>query len=887
MGPSAFSKGAGSASNLGLAVLLALLAASVSCTSGGSGATTASADIVCQVASGLSAADVSRVTLSITGPGMSKREQDLERAGQLWQGSVSNLPAGVDRVFRGEAFDSAGELLYAGQVDDVTIVAGERIAIVLLLQQTTPPDPFKNRAPIIDGIVASGRSALPGASVDLTVQAHDSDSGDTLSYLWSATAGSFSATTAVSTVWTAPNDLGSETLTIEVRDNRGGVSEASLDLTIRAGTADGGIVTDVNTWPVVSSVTSSLGILLQGEETQLAVTATDADGDALTYAWSSTCDGTFVNQTSTMPRFTLVDAAGSPSCAFNVLVSDGRGGSSSGMITVSTTSVPIVTPDAGLGMDGGTSVAEGGTDASTGTDAGSGGPTQCGDLCPAGTRVGGTLSVERYCRSTNDPMFDCGGVDCRGAFTNSVAPSCTAGVCGHGACDPGWDDCDSNGANGCEANLRSATSCLACGTSCSVGQACTATGCGVCAPPLQVCSGTCANLGSDVEHCGSCGHACGFGETCQGGTCTCTSGNCVAPTVNRCGPNLEKCGAGPTDCMNLATDPDNCGACGNVCPTPGAGLRECVAGVCRPCGAGFTLAGDKCQSTSPYPAAPKVADADATTVGRPFDVDNEWIYSIVGGQVVRTPLAGGSAEPLVTTAIKVVDVAVDDTHLYWSDELGGGIYRKLKGGGDAELVVSVPSPGKAGLLALSSARVCFIVSTIQTASAPKAGGASTIYDASTPGEYYAVTADDDYCVFSLAKNSRTYTNIIVTVATNTYVVQHGGPVYFGDPDFVLKPEINGLGLEQLSPVGARLVPRASLPQSSTIDPTSWLFTMYRADFRGAPFALSMHHAYGASLRAPRCGGAAQRFYPDEIGRMRIGGSYLYFSTVLGVNRIAL
>ncbi|HSN90816.1 MAG TPA: hypothetical protein VLS93_06280 [Anaeromyxobacteraceae bacterium] len=40
-----------------------------------------------------------------------------------------------------------------------------------------------------------------------------------------------------------------------------------------------------------------------------------------------------------------------------------------------------------------------------------------------------------------------------------------------------------------------------------------------CPSPLEVCNGVCVDTGQDVDHCGACGSACGFGEFCQGGGC--------------------------------------------------------------------------------------------------------------------------------------------------------------------------------------------------------------------------------------------------------------------------------------------------------------------------------------------------------------------------------
>jgi hypothetical protein len=83
------------------------------------------------------------------------------------------------------------------------------------------------------------------------------------------------------------------------------------------------------------------------------------------------------------------------------------------------------------------------------------------------------------------------------------------------------------------------------------------------APPTPTCPG--ANLASDPMNCGYCGNQC------AGGT-VCTTGACVSPGCSAAKPNI--CGA---TCVNLDIDAKNCGACGRVCP---ATNRYCVDGGC-------------------------------------------------------------------------------------------------------------------------------------------------------------------------------------------------------------------------------------------------------------------------------------------------------------------
>ncbi|BGP54293.1 hypothetical protein JCM8202v2_001870 [Rhodotorula sphaerocarpa] len=97
---------------------------------------------------------------------------------------------------------------------------------------------------------------------------------------------------------------------------------------------------------------------------------------------------------------------------------------------------------------------------------------------------------------------------------------------------------------------------------------------------------TCVNLASDPSNCGAIGHACALdnaaSHTCAGGVCqalACQSG----------------CGLYSGSCKNLQTDPNHCGSLENVCQFPG-GTGTCQRGVCTltSCAAGFTQQGGKC-----------------------------------------------------------------------------------------------------------------------------------------------------------------------------------------------------------------------------------------------------------------------------------------------------
>ncbi len=72
-----------------------------------------------------------------------------------------------------------------------------------------------------------------------------------------------------------------------------------------------------------------------------------------------------------------------------------------------------------------------------------------------------------------------------------------------------------------------------------------------CADGESTCDGVCVDLNTDTNNCGECGNTCDDGETCNDGECLL---DCVGGTTS-C-DNV---------CANLDTDADNCGACGSAC----------------------------------------------------------------------------------------------------------------------------------------------------------------------------------------------------------------------------------------------------------------------------------------------------------------------------------
>jgi len=203
------------------------------------------------------------------------------------------------------------------------------------------------------------------------------------------------------------------------------------------------------------------------------------------------------------------------------------------------------------------------------------------------------------------------------APTANGEPACVDSACVVGSCDSGYADCDGDPTNGCEANLSDdAVNCGACGVVCAAvangTPGCSEFACGIgsCDPGFANCSGGVAtgcatDLQTDVNNCGNCGAAC---SPVANGTRACDAATC----------GIGACDTGYGDCDGLlgdgceaplATDVNDCGSCGHVCPTPANGVAGCAAGSCTlaSCDAGFANcdgnAANGCEtSTSSDPA---------------------------------------------------------------------------------------------------------------------------------------------------------------------------------------------------------------------------------------------------------------------------------------------
>jgi len=105
----------------------------------------------------------------------------------------------------------------------------------------------------------------------------------------------------------------------------------------------------VNAPPRVDAMTSSTGNVASDSPLTLQVTASDPDHDPLSFAWTSTCPGTFDRADLDRVTFITGTLAAGADCTFQVLVSDGRGGTAKGELILSS-AVPVINIAPAMGI---------------------------------------------------------------------------------------------------------------------------------------------------------------------------------------------------------------------------------------------------------------------------------------------------------------------------------------------------------------------------------------------------------------------------------------------------------------------------------------------------------------------------------------------------------
>ena len=174
-----------------------------------------------------------------------------------------------------------------------------------------------NHRPAIAGLEAPEK-VVPNGKCEIVCIASDRD-GDALSYNWSTSGGSISGT-GVAVNWTAPEETGSHNVTVTVTDGRGAEVGKQITIEVRANRA-----------PTISSLAADADWTLPSGTLQMTCTASDPDGDELTYEWTASAGD--ISGAGEAVNWTAPQEVGAHNVT--VVVKDGHGSSAARLLRIS------------------------------------------------------------------------------------------------------------------------------------------------------------------------------------------------------------------------------------------------------------------------------------------------------------------------------------------------------------------------------------------------------------------------------------------------------------------------------------------------------------------------------------------------------------------------
>ncbi len=345
-------------------------------------------------------------------------------------------------------------------------------------------------------------------------------------------------------------------------------------------------------------------------------------------------------------------------------------------------------------------------------------------------------------------------IDCAGRFPQTLCATKT-GICYAPLdCAPGTADCDADPDDGCEADTTKDTAnCGVCGLSCQGPNVkdgtCAASACTLaCEPGYADCDTNPANgcetyLQGDGANCGACGNDCTHGG--------CAASSCTAPPV-ALGTTTAPDPNGP-----IALDAANVYVAGQISPNMGG-----VISIPKSGGLATMVVSDDCNIASLVVDAGTVywAGADCNTLtgaiksapiatGGTKVLATQSVYNPTGliadattlywhetslGAILSLPKAGGQPKAVARLVdngveMQVSGLAADATNLYFTarDYITStwALYSVPKSGGAHEVLATLP-PGSSGQLAISGTDL-YVATDTSIAHISTTGGSLTTF----------------------------------------------------------------------------------------------------------------------------------------------------------------
>ncbi|HEX8971354.1 hypothetical protein [Oryzihumus sp.] len=628
---------------------------------------------------GSNTTQIDHVTLTISGgtPALSPAiVQNLVKTDAThWSAYVSNIPAGTGFTFAIDAFQADNTKLYSGTAT-AGITAGVTSQVSILAQEVNPTPGPSTHTPVIASLTASAVLVTPGSAVNVAVGATDPD-GNAMTYAWSDNCGgSFNPVAAAASTWTAPATVPTNAcqLSIKVADAVNNTSVTAYFVIQVQNKTSGNVQVNAqfNTYPVISGIKADAHVVQPGQPgtagltADVVVTAADPDGDGLSYTYNSSCaTATFTppgtvgpavgnGATPEVTRFFMTDPAAA--CSVSVAVSDGRGGTTTGIVYLNgaqpPVSGPVITRVVSANQNGvvtpgttytlrveahdpqGKGLTFAWTNVSGTLGAPVNGPSNTADSfsqvtwtapTPLTTPMSVTVAVSTagttptlttsnaFLFQSNDPCFGlANGTACQGPNLCLTGMTCQAGVCSGGTaktcaasdachvagvCDPGNGTCS----NPVAADLTACSDSNGCTTNdvCMAG-ACTSGPAVTCTQTANVCQATSGTCQSTATAADPNAHLCNYAPAPI--TTSCNADNTGCTQNDHC-DGAGACIAGTPVVCTQSTNP--CEATTGTCTSTGGNAYSCnfasVAGSCSTtaCKTGETCSNGVCSGGAP------------------------------------------------------------------------------------------------------------------------------------------------------------------------------------------------------------------------------------------------------------------------------------------------
>ncbi len=283
---------------------------------------------------------------------------------QSYAGTFPQLPVssngGPTYDLTAEATDATGAVVYRGSATKV-LVTEQNMATVIIVATSTAPATQTSYVPVRITAVQAGYLVRSGETLAFNVTVNPDATGQ-VAISWTQTGVTdpstvFNPPNQASTTWTAPTTtvFRTEHITVSASNGLGAPSTVTFDVNVTA-KVDAPVSVSLNNPPVISTMALSAPQIAPGGSVNLTVTASDHEGDALTYTFGhGTCAGSFsggvegVPQTADFVTFTAGSTSGA--CQLAVTVTDSFGNTAQGAVTLDVDATPparifIVTPTA-------------------------------------------------------------------------------------------------------------------------------------------------------------------------------------------------------------------------------------------------------------------------------------------------------------------------------------------------------------------------------------------------------------------------------------------------------------------------------------------------------------------------------------------------------------